>query len=326
MVKNYVKFHLLSDASTLGGGPGTTANLTVNEDEVNLSMTSSNSALVSSQNSLKQSGIAQTIGTAEDKAAYRGYRIRKTTNLLRECIEKKIGFKEKYVELSRRFFNDVDNMQLHEIEALNMKCFQVLNNEASYSGSDDETGMKETLTRKHTIPLQWPSRTQRPSQSREHIHNYLSGFRTSAPLPQTSTGHWQYTYHDPYNLPPRRTTSELNQVTQSFGTGFKFNPQDNQSSHFYTSTPTPQTETYVQQSLQASPSFQSSQFAHNMAHQNPTNLTQPKFSSISPSSTPQQNQKHQQVNELLPHLKTQYTCTIFPNSEKYPYNCILLFK
>ena len=44
--KIYIKFHLLSDASTLGGSPVTMANLSVNEDEVNLSMTSSNSAAI----------------------------------------------------------------------------------------------------------------------------------------------------------------------------------------------------------------------------------------------------------------------------------------
>ena len=241
-----IKFHLLSDASTLGGSPGTTANVTVNEDEVNLSMTSSNSAAFSSQKSFKHSEIAQSIGTPEDRAAYRGYRIRKTTSLLKDCIEKKLGFKQKYVELSRKFYHDIDNMPLHEIEQLNMKCYQKLNNEASYSDSEDETDTKETLKRKQSVPLQWPSRSQRPSQSRQPVQNYLSGFRTSAALPQTSTGPWQYSYHDPYNLPPVRPTSELNQVTQSFGTGFKFNPQDNQSSHFFTSTPTPQTETYVQ--------------------------------------------------------------------------------
>ena len=98
--KNYIKFHLLSDASTLSESPGTTANLTVNEDKVYLSMTSSNSALASSQNSFHQSQIAQSIGTPEDRSAYRGYCIRKTTNLIKECINKKIGFKQKYVELS----------------------------------------------------------------------------------------------------------------------------------------------------------------------------------------------------------------------------------
>ena len=200
-------------------------------------------------------------------------------------------------------------MPLHEIEMLNIKCSQVLNNEASYSDSGDEKETKETLKRTQTVPLQRPSRSQHPSQSREQVQNYLSGFRTSAVLPQTSTGNWQYTYHDPYNLPPACPTSELNQVTQSFGTGFRVNPQDNQSSHFYTSTPTPQTETYMQQSLQASPSFQSSHFARNITHQTPTNLTtpknltQPQFSSISPASTPQPNQ--QQVNYLLTLLKTQ---------------------
>ena len=82
--KIYIKFHLLSDASTLGGSPVTTANLSVNEDEVNLSMTSSNSAAMSSQKSFKQSEIAQSIGTPEDRLAYRGYRIRKTTSLLKD--------------------------------------------------------------------------------------------------------------------------------------------------------------------------------------------------------------------------------------------------
>ena len=328
--KIYIKFHLLSDASTLGGSPVTTANLSVNEDKVNLSMTSSNSAAMSSQKSFKQSEIAQSIGTPEDRSAYRGYRIRKTTSLLKDCIDKKLGFKQKYVELSRKFYHDIDNMPLHEIEQLNMKCSQKLNNEDSYSDSEDESDTKQTLKRKQSVPLQRPSRSQRPSQTRQPVQNYLSGFRTSAALPQTSTGAWQYSYHDPYNLPPICPTSELNQVTQSFGTCFKFNTQDNQSSHFFTSTPTPQTETYVQQSVQASPSFQSSQYAHNITHQSPTNLTtpknlnQPQFSSITPSSTPQQNQ--QKVNELLPHFKTQYTCTIFHNLDNYTYNCILFCK
>ena len=101
------------------------------------------------------------------------------------------------------FNHDIDNMPLHEIEQLNMKCSQKLNNEDSYSDSEDESDTKQTLKRKQSVPLQRPSHSQRPSQTRQPVQNYLSGFRTSAALPQTSTGAWQYSYHDPYNLPPR---------------------------------------------------------------------------------------------------------------------------
>ena len=237
---------MLSDASTFGGSPGTTANLTYQDEDVNLSMSSSNSALDPLQN-LHKTQIAQSIGSPEDKAAYQQYRIRKTTHLIKECIEKKMCFKQKYVDLSRHFLTDVASMPLHEIEMLNMKCNQVLNNEASYSDSDEEKESKETLQLKQKVPLQWPSRTNRPSESHENVQNYLVGFRTSATFLQTSaSANWQYSYHDQYNLPPSRPTSELNQVNQPFDTGFKFNTQENQRSQYFTSTPTPQTSTYMQ--------------------------------------------------------------------------------
>ena len=110
----------------------------------------------------------------------------KTSNLIKECISQKIGFKQKYVLLSKHFLNDVESMDLHEIEMLNMKCNQVLNNEASYSDSDEEQESKETLQLKQKVPLQRPSRANRPSESHENVQNYLVGFRTSATLPQTA--------------------------------------------------------------------------------------------------------------------------------------------
>ena len=298
---------MLSDASTFEGSPGTTANLTNQDEEVNLSMNSSNSALGPLQN-LHKMKIAESYGSSEDRAAYRQYHIHKMTNLVKECIEKKICFKQKYVVLSRHFLTDVASMPLHEIEILNMKCNQVLNNEASYLDSDEEKDGKETLPLKQKVPLQRPSRTNRPSESHENVQNYLVGFRTSASLPQTpASGNWAYSYHDQYNLPPSRPTSELNQVNQPFGTGFKFNNQDNQHTQYFTSTPTPQTSTYMQKSVQASPSFQGPQFQHNPPQQTPTNLTtpknltQPQFAPISPASTvqPTQQQVHFIISNLL---------------------------
>ena len=228
---------MLSDASTFEGSPGTTANLTNPDDEVNLSMSSSSSALPPSK-SLHKTQLAQSIGSPDDRAAYRSYRIRKTSSLIKECIAQKIGFKQKYVLLSKHFLNDVESMELHEIERLNMKCNQVLNNEASWSDSDEEQESKETLQLKQKVPLQRPSRTNRPSESHENIQNYLVGFRTSATFPQTvASANWQYSYHDQYNPPPSRPTSELNQVSHSFGTGFKFNTQENQRSQYFMSTP-----------------------------------------------------------------------------------------
>ena len=98
----------------------------------------------------------------------------------------------------------------------------------------------------------------------------------------------------------------MNQVNQPFGTGYKFNTQENQRSQYFTSTPTPQTSTYMQQSVQASPSFQGAQFQRNPPQQTPTNLTTPKnltqhqFTPISPASTQQltQHQVHFIISNL----------------------------
>ena len=100
-------------------------------DDVNLSMTSSASQISTSQNSESKS-IVHSIGTPEDRKAYRTYRIRKTSNLVNKCISKGTKFPKYVVDLSKAFLTNPDTMELNDIEILNMRCTNALNQD--YSG------------------------------------------------------------------------------------------------------------------------------------------------------------------------------------------------
>ena len=67
-------------------------------------MTSSASQISSSQNS-ESKNIVQSIGTPEDRKAYRSYWVRKTSSLVQKCIAKGTKFPKYVVDLSKAFFD-----------------------------------------------------------------------------------------------------------------------------------------------------------------------------------------------------------------------------
>ena len=101
-------------------------------------MTSSASHFSSSQNSESKT-IAQSIGTQEDRKAYRAYRVRKTSSLVQKCIAKGTKFPKYVVDLSKAFLTDPTSMELNDIEILNMRCTNALNQDHSSSDSDETT-------------------------------------------------------------------------------------------------------------------------------------------------------------------------------------------
>ena len=121
-------------------------------DDVNLSMTSSASQISTSQNSESKS-IVHSIGTPEDRKAYRTYRIRKTSNLVNKCISKGTKFPKYVVDLSKAFLTNPDTMELNDIEILNMRCTNALNQDYSGSDSDDQT--KNLKHFRNTKKEQW---------------------------------------------------------------------------------------------------------------------------------------------------------------------------
>ena len=83
---------------------------------------SGSSSFQSSQNTSKsekvKSGAVSLMSTPEDQVTYRKYRIHKTQGVLKQCTNQKISFRERYVELSKRFLTDPASMPLDEIEVL----------------------------------------------------------------------------------------------------------------------------------------------------------------------------------------------------------------
>ena len=75
----------------------------------------------------------------DDRVIYRDYRIRKTQSILKQCINKKIAFRERYVDMSRKFLADPTKMDLDDIEVLNLKCQQVLAGDISGSDKSDQS-------------------------------------------------------------------------------------------------------------------------------------------------------------------------------------------
>ena len=105
-------------------------------------MTSSNN----SSQTLASKDIASSIGTPEDRKAYRQYRIRKTKNVVQKAIAQQLKFPHYVVELSNKFLSDPDNMDVSKIEILHMKCSHALSGEAgSASDSESETKPNEPI-------------------------------------------------------------------------------------------------------------------------------------------------------------------------------------
>ena len=183
-------------------------------------MTSSASQISSSQNS-ESKNIAQTIGTLEDRKAYRSYRVRKMSSLVQKCIAKGIKFPKYVVDLFKAFLTETDSMELNEIEILNMRCTNAINQDHSSSDSDehtDKSGKVLKYKRRPIAPLPPP----------------VMQSATVYPPSQSWPGS-QFPYHGydqaGYKYPPPHIPSQqLNQLNQPFSTGFKFQ-------QFATSTP-----------------------------------------------------------------------------------------
>ena len=156
----------------------------------------------------------QTIGTLEDHKAYQSYRVRKTLSLVQKCIAKGTKLPKYVVNLSKAFLTDPNSMELNEIEILNMRCTNALNQDHSISDSDEHTeksGKVLKYKRRPMAPLPPP----------------VTQSATVYPPSQSWPGS-QFPY---YGYPPPHIPSQqLNQLNQLFSTGFKFQ-------QFTTSTP-----------------------------------------------------------------------------------------
>ena len=75
----------------------------------------------------------------DDRSIYRDYRICKTQSILKQCINKKIAFRERYIDMSRKFLTDPTKMDLDDIEVLNLKCQQALTGDISGSDKSDQS-------------------------------------------------------------------------------------------------------------------------------------------------------------------------------------------
>ena len=197
-------------------------------------MTSSASQISSSQNS-ESKNIAQTIGTP-DRKAYRSYRVRKTSSLVQKGIAKGTKFPKYVVNLSKAFLTDPNSMELNDIEILNMRCTNALNQDHSSSDSDKHTeksGKVLKYKRRPMAPLNRPvmqsATVYPPSQSWPGSQFPYYGYNQAA-----------YKYP-----PPHIPSQQLNQLNQPFSTGFKFQqfatstPQSYQQTGANRSAPTP---------------------------------------------------------------------------------------
>ena len=146
---------------------------------LDVSMSAANTSNPPSVESLSLSGgQSQTYENKSNREVYRDYHIRKTSNILKECIARKIPFRREYVELSVQFQRNIEAMSLPDIEVLHMKCQQALGGEISASDSDHSEGEEETkfLLRKtkkskapfHNPPV--PTRTQHPGYYQQTVN------------------------------------------------------------------------------------------------------------------------------------------------------------
>ena len=209
-----------------GANQNLSENISASETD-NLSMSGS-SSFQSSQNTSKsekvKSGAVSLMSTPEDQVTYRKYRIRKTQGVLKQCTNQKISFRERYVELSKRFLTDPASMPLDEIEVLNLKCTQALQGEMSSpeksdnSDSDEKpnTPMQPLLSRKK--PKHYQSshsqsmNTQLTQQTPSFHQNWMLG-PSAAQIPSQISGsqhHQQYSNvplnPNQYHAMPQQTT------------------------------------------------------------------------------------------------------------------------
>ena len=189
-------------------------------------MTSSASQISSSQNSESKS-IVQSIGTPEDHKAYRSYRVRKTSTLVQKCIAKGIKFPKYVVDLSKAFLTDPDSMELNEIEILNMRCTNAMNQDNSSSDSDENTnksGKVVKYKRRPIAPVPPP------------VMRSATVYTPSQSWPGSQFPYYGYDQAG-YKYPaPHIPSQQLNQVNEPFSTGFKFQQFATSTSRSYQQT------------------------------------------------------------------------------------------
>ena len=132
---------------------------------------------------------------------------------MQRCIAKGTRFPKYVVDLSKAFLTDPDSMELNDIEILNMRCTNTLNQD--YSGSDsDEDPEKSGKLPKHK------------KRAMEQVPPPITQSAPAYPPSQSWPGS-QFPYYG-YNqvaykyLPTQLPSQQLNQLNQLFSTGFKF--------------------------------------------------------------------------------------------------------
>ena len=184
---------------------------------LDVSMSAANTSNPPSVESLSLSGgQSQTYENKSNREVYRDYCIRKTSNILKECIARKIPFRREYVELSVQFQKNIKAMSLPDIEVLHMKCQQALGGEISASDSDHSKGEEETKfllckTKKSKAPFHNPPalmRMQHPGYYQQTVNPvYQSQFYGGA-------------YYNPQEQRP--SPLAVHQHRESFARGFTF--------------------------------------------------------------------------------------------------------
>ena len=99
----------------------------------------SNQSNLSQMSSQKSTSLDNT---KSDEATYRLHRIRKTTKLVKRCINSELKFQPSVVRTAHKLLNTPDKLTLDEIEELNLKCQSALQSEySSESGSGSDVGV-----------------------------------------------------------------------------------------------------------------------------------------------------------------------------------------
>ena len=192
-------------------------------DDDNAETSEMGDMLYSNQSGFNQSNLSQMSSqkstsldnTKSDEATYRLHRIRKTTKLVKRCINSELKFQPSVVRTARKLLNTPDELTLDEIEELNLKCQSALQSEYSSesgSGSDVEDAIhfKSQLIapevkgkgKKLACPLGETS-TKKHSTSQSSFT-----FGQAPPPPQPSAPYFQqqqgylYTFNQPPGYAP----------------------------------------------------------------------------------------------------------------------------
>ena len=136
------------------------------------------------------------------------------SSLVQKCIAKGTNFPKYVVDLSKAFLTDPDSMELNDIEILNMRCTNALNQDHSSS----EIWKRFKYKRRPMAPLPPP------------ITHSATVYPPSQSWPGSQFPYYGYNQAAYKYPPPHIPSQQLNQLNQPFSTGFKFQ-------QFTTSTP-----------------------------------------------------------------------------------------